>query len=72
MQIDGDALRVSKYFDWYGDDFTKQGWEPRADTIPAFIARYSRPEVASFVADHDGDVPLGLMSYDWSLNAAGR
>ena len=72
VQIDGDALRVSKYFDWYGDDFTRQGWKPRADTIPELIARYSRPEVASFVSEHGGDVPLEFASYDWSLNAAGR
>jgi hypothetical protein len=72
VRIEGDALRVSKYFDWYGDDFTKPGWEPRADTIPQFVARYSRPEVATFVAEHGGDVPLEHMSYEWSLNAAER
>jgi len=72
VRIDGNALRVSKYFDWYGDDFTREGWSPRADTIPAFIARYSRPEVASLVAEHDGDVALELLDYDWSLNASGR
>ncbi len=72
VQIDGDKLRVSKYFDWYGGDFTHEGWKPRADTIPEFIARYSRPEVKAFIDQHGGDVPLELMDYDWSLNAAGR
>jgi len=72
VQIDGDKLRVSKYFDWYGGDFTAQGWKPRADTIPQFIARYTRPEVKAFIDQHGGDVPLEFFDYDWSLNAAGR
>ena len=68
VEIAGDALRVSKYFEWYGGDFTEEGWEPRADTIPQFIADYTRPEVESFIDQHGGDVPLELMDYDWSLN----
>lgn len=72
VRIDGDALRVSKYFDWYGSDFTAQGWEPRADTIPAFIARYTRAEVEQFLAAHGDDVPLRFMDYDWSLNDVGE
>jgi len=69
VQIDGDGLRVSKYFDWYGADFTEEDWDPRADTIPAFIAEYTRPDVADFIEAHGGDVPLTFMDYDWSLNA---
>jgi hypothetical protein len=75
VRIEGDALQVSRYFDWYGDDFTAGGWEPRAETIPAFIAEYTRPEVADFIesSTEDGtEVPLRFLDYDWSLNAAGR
>lgn len=70
VRIDGDALLVSKYFEWYGGDFTAEGWEPRAETIPAFIARYTRPEVATFLDEAEGEPPLVFMDYDWSLNRA--
>ena len=68
VRIEGDALRVSRYFDWYGDDFTAEGWEPRAESIPLFIAGYTRPEVRSFIEERGGDVPLEFLDYDWSLN----
>jgi hypothetical protein len=41
VRVDGDSLVVSRYFQWYGDDFTKEGWEPRGETIGGFIARYA-------------------------------
>lgn len=69
VRIDGDTLAVSKYFDWYGDDFTADGWEPRAESIPAFIARYGTDEVKAMV--ERGDPDLRFMDYDWSLNQAG-
>jgi len=68
-RLDGDVLRVSRYFDWYGDDFTAQGWEPRAETIPRFIARYAGGEVRAAV-EADPDLPLAFLEYDWALNAA--
>jgi len=71
VRIEGETLLVSKYFDWYGEDFTQEGWEPIAKTIPAFIARYTRPEVRAFIESQDGDPPLRFLEYDWSLNAAG-
>jgi hypothetical protein len=70
VRIEGGRLLVSKYFEWYGDDFTAAGWEPRADTIPGFIARYTRPEVSSFLEENETP-ELEFMDYDWSLNAAG-
>lgn len=71
VKVEGDELLVSKYFDWYGDDFTAEGWEPRAETIPAFIARYTVPEVRSFIDEQGGDPSVAFMDYDWSLNRAG-
>lgn len=70
VQIDGEALGVSKYFDWYDSDFTAEGWEPRAESIPAFIARYTRPEVRTFIEEQGGNPPLRFMDYDWALNQA--
>lgn len=70
VQIEDDVLRVSKYFEWYGEDFTEEGWEPRAESVAAFIARYTRPEVAAFIEEHGGNPSLRFLDYDWSLNAA--
>lgn len=69
VRIEGEVLRVSKYFDWYGGDFTAEGWEPRADTIPLFIARYTRPEVAEMIREHGGEPRMEFLDYDWSLNS---
>lgn len=70
VRIEEGTLLVSRYFDWYAGDFTAEDWEPRAETIPLFVAGYSRPEVAEFVADHEGRPPVAFLDYDWSLNAA--
>jgi uncharacterized membrane protein YdjX (TVP38/TMEM64 family) len=70
--VEDGGLRVSRYFDWYGDDFVAEGWEPRASTIPEFIGRFSRPEVADLVTAAEGDLEVRFLDYDWSLNAAVR
>lgn len=72
VRVEDGTLALSKYFDWYGEDFTKAGWSPRAETIPLFVARYARREVAAFIRDHDGRPPVAFLDYDWSLNAAVR
>jgi len=69
VRVDGETLLLSKYFDWYGEDFTKEDWEPRADSIPAFVARYTRPQVRRFLEESDGPPPIGFLDYDWSLNS---
>ncbi len=70
VEVRGGGLAVSRYFDWYGDDFTAEGWEPRSATIPEFIAHYSRPEVRDLVATAEGPVRIEFLDYDWSLNGA--
>ena len=72
VRVRDGTLELSRYFDWYGTDFTAEGWEPREETIPAFVARYARPDVAAFVREHDGRPPISFLPYDWSLNAATR
>lgn len=70
VRVADGTLELSRYFDWYGEDFTAEGWEPRAETIPAFVARYADPEVRAFIRRHDGSPPVRFLDYDWSLNAA--
>jgi hypothetical protein len=70
LRIDANRLLVSKLLDWYGDDFTAEGWSPRADSLAGFIARYADDEVRRFIAEHDGDPKIAFVEYDWSLNRA--
>ena len=72
VRVEDGTLLLSRYFDWYGSDFTREGWSPRAETIPLFVARYGRAEVARFVRERDGRPPVEFLPYDWSLNAATR
>jgi uncharacterized membrane protein YdjX (TVP38/TMEM64 family) len=69
VRVEDGRLVVSRYFDWYGDDFTAEGWTPRAETVPGFIQRYAGPEVGALVSSADGRVPLEFIDYDWSLNS---
>jgi len=62
-------LYLSSYFDWYGTDFTEQGWTPRAETIPRFIAMYATEEVRAAVAANPG-IRVEIVDYDWDLNQA--
>jgi hypothetical protein len=71
-RMDGETLLLSRYFDWYGDDFVASDWSPRADTIAAFVGRYAPPELAVAIAAAGGDPPLRFLDYDWSLNAVRR
>lgn len=70
VRVEGDRLVVSRYFDWYGDDFVADGWEPRAETVAQFIARYASPGVGELVRQSGGSPELEYQEYDWSLNAA--
>ncbi len=70
VRVEDGTLMLSRYFDWYGEDFTGEQWSPRAETIPLFVARYARTEVAELVAARDGEPPVDFLPYDWSLNDA--
>lgn len=71
VRIEGDTLLLSSYFDWYGSDFTAEGWKPRADSIPAFVALYASDEVAARLRSGQ-PIEVKHLEYDWSLNAATR
>ncbi|MNR38571.1 hypothetical protein D3C85_1566820 [compost metagenome] len=58
-------LRVSKIFDWYGEDFARQ-----AGSVSRYLAAR-----ADWLSDAPADrlrirqgVGLGYLDYDWSLN----
>ena len=70
-RVEGERLMVSKYFDWYGGDFTAAEWKKAAPSIAAFIAGYAAPDVKAFIEKRGGKPPTGFLDYDWTLNAAG-
>lgn len=67
VSLAGGRLRLSRYFDWYGSDFTADGWVPRAESIPAFVARYASEEIGGAI-ERDPGIGIGFADYDWSLN----
>ncbi|ASK35405.1 DUF547 domain-containing protein [Alcanivorax sp. N3-2A] len=60
------ALRVSRIFEWYNEDFVDA-----AGSLSAFLARYADalalPEAARRALDQ-GDLKIRFELYDWSLN----
>lgn len=72
-RVDGDTLRVSSLFKWYGDDFTGQ----YAPVVPGSrdagergilgaIAKYGPPPAAELA--RSGQPEIRYLAYDWSLN----
>lgn len=59
-QLEGKELKVSKIFDWYGDDFEKWG-----GGVVQVIKKYAGSErtIAS-------EVEVDYLDYDWGLNEA--
>ena len=73
IQVDGNRLRVSSIFNWYGEDFingyahlieANQSEQNRA--ILGVIAKYG-PRQASVLAQN-GTARIRYLRYDWSLN----
>jgi len=60
-RVEGDHLRLSKIFDWYGGDFEKA-----AGSVPAFV----RPYLKAAGEDPGADAKVKYFDYDWSLNDA--
>ena len=68
LTVEDGALHVTRLLDWYGADFTAEGWSPRAASRAAWLARFGPPEVAAAVQAADGDPELVFLDYDWTLN----
>jgi hypothetical protein len=66
--VDGGELHLTKLLQWYGPDFTKEGWSPTAPSIPQFVARYGSDDIRALVADKGAGTPVKFVEYDWNLN----
>lgn len=53
--ITADKAQLSKYFSWYGGDFTKNG------SLVDFINKYSKTKITS-------NTKINYLDYNWSLN----
>lgn len=54
-RISADKAEISKYFTWYGGDFTKNG------SLVDFINKYSQTKINS-------NTKISYLDYNWSLN----
>ncbi|MBA2662434.1 MAG: DUF547 domain-containing protein [Bradymonadaceae bacterium] len=72
VRVEGDKLRVTKLFDWYGDDFTNNDFKGSASNVARYVARYSSDSVRAFIEAKNNDPTVDFLDYDWSLNDSGK
>jgi hypothetical protein len=71
-RIDGTTLYLSKIFDWYGDDFTKEnkgdlpGLDGKGENAAWFLVKYV--DAATAAQLQGGTLTVAWQDYDWSLN----
>lgn len=65
LRIDREAgvLHVSRYFDWYADDFRSD-----SGTIVDYLLQYAPEETAGWIREHRDGLRVEFMDYDWTLN----
>ena len=73
VQVSGSRLRVSRIFDWYGDDFIPQfahlvdaDRSEKERAILGVIAKYGPTEAATLA--QEGRARIRFLKYDWALN----
>lgn len=70
LEVEDQRLLVTRLLSWYGDDFTQEGWSPRADTLAEFLADWGPAAVGELVETSEGDPAIAFKEYDWALNDA--
>ena len=69
----GGVVRLSRIFDWYGDDFVPRadraipGLDPKQAAAIDFLADHAEPAVATWLAG--GGYRVEWQPYDWAVNA---
>lgn len=73
LRLDGDTLRVSSIFKWYGEDFVERyggavdgGRYPTERAILGVIAQYG--SAAAKARAREARATIAFLDYDWSLN----
>jgi uncharacterized protein DUF547 len=72
VRVEGNTLRVTKLLDWFGADFTTEGFHGAEKSLPRYLRKYASEAVVRIVDEAGGDPPIAFMDYDWSLNRAAR
>ncbi len=73
VDMSGKSVKLSRVFDWYGDDFTGMnikndipGLSGKQEAAIDYAIRYLSPEQAAFLKK--GGYAVSWIEYDWSLN----
>jgi len=73
LRLDGNTLRVSSIFKWFGEDFVAEygpivpGRRPQVErAILGAVVRYGLPDAAAQA--RNGGAVIAFLDYDWSLN----
>ena len=67
-KVEGDTLVLTSIMKWYGEDFSKEGWAPRAESVAEFAGIYGSEDVKALVAKKGGKTTVSFGDYDWNLN----
>ena len=62
-----ELIRISKVFEWYAADFTNPKFSPHAESIPAFLALWTK-DPALTKALKSRTWRMEYFDYDWKLN----
>jgi hypothetical protein len=68
VSIEGDALLLTKIFEWYGADFLNPEYQGSERSLPAFVSKYANEDVLRFLGARNGEVEVRFRDYDWRLN----
>lgn len=68
VTVKNDKLFVVRIFIWYHTDFVAESYNKTADSVPAFVSKYTSSKVQEFIASKDGEPEVGYLEYDWTLN----
>jgi hypothetical protein len=68
LAIDADAsiVRVSKIFDWFGEDFEAGGG------VLSFVTTYAPEGARAWLREHGREARVLYLPYDWQLNDGSR
>jgi hypothetical protein len=68
VRVENGRLMVTRIMDWYGSDFLTEGYKGSEKDLAAFIRKYTREEVRSWIELQTSTADVKFMKYDWNLN----
>ncbi len=68
VRIEEGTLRLSRIFDWYGEDFRVTEGAGRVDDLRRYLLSFARPELRRRLEALGSTPRIEFLEYDWSLN----